>query len=169
MRNPAIPLALLTSLLLPVLLTSSAQAQLEFTLTPASQSYQQGQTATWATSFTNIGSSALTFIGISFSSVPLGMTVDDTLYFTNFDGVTLGAGDSLSGDLFTSLATTGLAAGSYDGTITVTYHSALFDTDTDASAVFTSIVSASTSAPEPETLGLLGLGLGGAWLRRRKQ
>ena len=152
-----------------LLMSAPARAQLQFTLNPASQSYIQGQTATWTANFLNTDPTlSLTFVGIGFSLVPAGMTVDDTPYFTNFDGTSLAAGNSSSGSLFTSTAAA-LAPGTYDATVVVTYRVSGAGSDTDASALFTSVISASTAAPEPGTLALLSIGLSGASLLRRRK
>lgn len=163
MRFSQISLALLGAAALAV---APARAQLQFTLNPATQTYDQGTTATWSATFLNTGATTLTFGGIGISPGATGLTFDDTLFFTNFDATTLGAGVSVTANLFTTTADPAVPPATYNGNVTVTYTGGA-PSPADASAVFTSIIT--VSIPEPGTLCLLGMGgLLGLGIRRGK-
>ena len=152
MRFSLLTLALIGA---AALAAAPARAQLQFTLNPATQTYGQGATATWSATFFNTGASLLTFAGIGFSGLPTGLSADDTMYFTNFHGTTLGAGASVTANLFTTTADPAVLPATYNSNVTVTYSGGA-PSPADASALFTSIITA--AIPEPGTLCLLGMG-----------
>lgn len=155
---------------LSTLLVAPAHAQLEFSLNPVTQTYEQGTTVSWNVSFTNVSSSALSFEGISFSSLGTDITSDDTAYFTNFDGSTLSAGEIRTGTLFSTTAALSTPVGTYgSGVVTVTYRTSGSPTTADASANLISIITANSSlVPEPASGLLLLMGSGLALYQRRR-
>jgi hypothetical protein len=152
------------------LAAAPARAQLQFTLTPASQTYAAGTTATWAATVTNIGATPLTLSGISFTGLPTGLTADDSLYFANFDNVILtvgGAGSSVTANMFTTTSLNSLAPGTYNSTVTVQYTGGT-PSPADATATLTSIVTAA-AIPEPSSAAFVLLAVPGLALVRRRR
>ncbi len=145
------------------LAATPAQAQLSFSFTQLSQSYAPGETATWNATFTNIGTGDITFDGISFSGFPTGLTADDTDFFLNFGAVTLLPGNSSTANIFTTTAAPSVSVGTYNVTATVDY------TDTVLSALTVDQTFTSAIMPEPGSLSLLCLGIGGVALLRRRR
>ena len=147
------------------LAATPARAQLTFTFTQASQNYAPGDTATWNATFQNTGLGTITFDGISFSGLPAELTVDDTAFFNNFGAgaVILLPGNSSTADVFTTTAGPTLPFNTYNVTATVDY------TDTLLGALTVDQSFSSVIMPEPGSLSLLCLGMGGAVMLRRRR
>jgi hypothetical protein len=105
----------------------------------------------------NTGSIAI--LSDSFSC-EAGCTIDDTDFNnTPFD---LAPGESYTGPLFSVTTLSTDVAGDYDGFFDITFAAAAGNIFTDSAPFEVNI------APEPGTWLLLGTGLGGAWLLRRR-
>jgi hypothetical protein len=167
MRSSLTPYALVGVMTFLVVAPTRAQT-IQFTLNPASQAYTTVQTVTWSATVVNTSTSLLTFTGISFSGLPTGLTTDDTLYFANLEGTTLGVGGSVTANIFTSSAPS-ITPGTYDATVALSYSLAGPPVvDSSESALFTSVISAGV-IPEPTTLALCSVGLMGLVVKRRSR
>jgi opacity protein-like surface antigen len=147
---------------------------LVFTLNNAAQTGMVGQTLTFSATVSNPGTSgnnSLTLNGddSSFPSPPSPqLTLDDTLYFTNFDGLVLNVGQSFTDNVFTVMIGAGALPGTYNGSFTLFYDGG--QTGQTATQNFrVTVQGASSAVPEPATVLLFGAGLAGiaAKVRRR--
>ena len=158
-------LSLALTLFAALLLPASAQAQLLFDLLSEDQKGNPGSTLTFSGSLTNQGSSELFLTGDTFTLNAPGMTLDDSPFLNGFP-LSLQAGETASGDLFTVF----LGANPQPGTSFGTFTLLGGPNDGDMNVLATRPFSV-TPVPEPGTVALLVAGgamLGGVSLRRRK-
>lgn len=115
------------------------------------------------------GNSPVTIIGIVSSLNVTGITFDDTPFFANFDNRTVNVGQTLGPlDIFTIAVANNVAAGTYLASLSVTYNGLMMNQT--ATQDFRIVVGNQTAPiPEPTTMVLLGTGLAGAVMARRRR
>jgi len=136
-----------------------------FTLSSPTQSIPgSGGTLTFAATVTNTSTTDTDYLNADSSSVDSPLTLDDTDFFSNFP-LSLGPGESFTGDLFTISVPAGTTPGLYAGSFEILGGTGPGDfTDTLATANFNV-----NATPEPSSLLFLvtGISAGTVVLRRR--
>ena len=153
---------------LALVLGPAARAQLQFTITPAAQTANPGQTIDWFIALKNLGSTEIFLNGFNLTLVGPGLTHDETDFFT-FAPLSLVGGASATGvEAFETSSLPTTPYGTYGGNAIVTGGADPNATDIIGSADFRL-----TIAPEGSSLALM---LGGMApiaaafaLRRRKK
>jgi PEP-CTERM motif-containing protein len=160
------------------LVPTAAQADpLTFVINNTPQTGVVGNILTFNATVTNTGSAnafSVTLNGDAYSfpsPASATLTLDDTLYFTNFDGNTLGVAGSITANIFTVTIGAGTAPGTYTGSFTIFYDSAAALGQTVTQDFTVIVQAAGGNIPEPASMVLLGSGLAGlaAGLRKRRR
>jgi F0F1-type ATP synthase membrane subunit c/vacuolar-type H+-ATPase subunit K len=136
-----------------LLCSRAAQAQLLFDLNPASQAGNPGTSVTFSATLTNAGLDTVWLNGTSSTGLAPGLTLDPTPFFNDFPFFLI-SGDAATADIFTVAIDNTVAPGNYFGSFSI-----LGGADPNAEDLLATQNFQVTVVPETSSLFLLVCGL----------
>jgi PEP-CTERM motif-containing protein len=149
-------------LVFPVFAASTYAGPLSFTLTSSLLNVPIGQTVTFSATLTNTGA-AMLFLNGDSVSIAAPLLAHDTSFFLNVPA-SLSAGQSITAPILDVSAPIGSAFALYTGSMSILGGATPSELTTQATQTF----AVNVVVPEPATVALLIVGLGGfGWMKRR--